>query len=171
MAFAGSVNMQLRCIVVCLQRLGNDMKRFNGVFSSLGSSSVRRGVWAALWVAGMGTSMVLAQGVASENAKVARAKADLMTFASCMKQFRLDCDRYPSNSEGLKALMMEPAKLNSWRGPYLRPPAKCMDPWGHPYLYKTWTKKGHEVFQVVSYGADGKPGGVGVNADLVEGLK
>ena len=118
----------------------------------------------------MGTSLVLAQAMSADNAKVARAKADLTTLAISIRQFRIDCDRYPTQSEGLSALVMEPAKLITWRGPYLSRPL-IMDPWGHPYRYKAVTQNGHSGFQVISYGADGKPGGTGANADLVDGQK
>ncbi len=70
--------------------------------------------------------------------------------------------------EGFDALRRQPSSLQGWHGPYLEknvPP----DPWGNPYIYQTPGRDGTDGFLVESYGADGAPGGEGVNADIVDG--
>lgn len=99
----------------------------------------------------------------ADDAKIAKARADIATMASLTKQYRLDTDQYPTTSQGLKALHAQPAGVKNWRGPYMGevPP----DPWGHPYIYQKPGPKG-EDFLITSYGADGLPGGSGPNADI-----
>ena len=102
-------------------------------------------------------------------AKIGRARADVATLKMALNQFRLDCDRYPTTKEGLLGLQQcQPGLEKKWRGPYLS--KKCApDPWGRPYVYLAKSPKGKKGFSVLSYGADGKPGGKGINADIVEG--
>jgi general secretion pathway protein G len=41
-----------------------------------------------------------------------------------------------------------------------------LDPWGHAYAYTAPGTVNPDGFDLVSYGADGAPGGTGDNADL-----
>ena len=96
----------------------------------------------------------------------ARAKAaqlQLETLAASVENFRSDVGRYPSQQEGLQALVQDPGSLEGWVGPYTRTKA-LKDPWGRPVLYVP-TSDGH-AFEVESLGADGKPGGTGADRDL-----
>ena len=79
--------------------------------------------------------------------------------------YKLDTGLFPTNDQGLQALRIKPAGVNQWEGPYL--PAEIpVDPWGRPYLYKYPGEHGDEP-EVISYGADGQPGGESINADIV----
>ena len=96
----------------------------------------------------------------------ARAKAaqlQLETLAASVENFRSDVGRYPSQQEGLQALVQDPGSLEGWVGPYARTKA-LKDPWGRPVLYVP-SPEGH-AFEVESLGADGKPGGTGADRDL-----
>ncbi len=95
------------------------------------------------------------------NAKVARAQIDALEKA--LEHYRLDTGRYPSTEQGLTALMSRPGDEGRWAGPYLRKPVP-VDPWGHPYAYRA--AEGAQGFEILSLGADGKPGGEGENADI-----
>ena len=80
-------------------------------------------------------------------------------------QFRIDCGRYPSASEGLEVLRIEPADLvDRWRGPYLEA-AIPTDRFGRPYHYAP----SPGGFRLLSLGANGKAGGVGLDEDRVVG--
>ncbi len=95
--------------------------------------------------------------------EVNTAKAQMDAFEKALDQYRLDTGRYPSTELGLNALLERPANEPKWNGPYLRksvPP----DPWGQPYLYRSPGEKGD--YDILSYGRDGQPGGVGDGADL-----
>ena len=91
------------------------------------------------------------------------AKAQIESLDKALDQFRLDVRRYPSAEEGLDALLVKPASLANWGGPYLKK-AVPSDPWGRPYVYRTPGTKGE--FDLFSYGRDGKPGGAGEDADI-----
>ncbi len=97
----------------------------------------------------------------------ARAKAaqlQLETVASAVESFRSDVGRYPTQAEGMTVLMKEPGDLEGWTGPYLKDSKTANDPWGHPIQYRL--ADDGMTFFVMSYGADGKPGGTGLARDL-----
>jgi general secretion pathway protein G len=99
--------------------------------------------------------------VAKSNVNVARAQIDALGKA--LDQYRLDVGSYPSTDQGLQALVSRPDSIDRWQGPYLQkgvPP----DPWGRPYLYKA--PGDHGDYDLLSYGADGQPGGTGENIDV-----
>jgi len=100
--------------------------------------------------------------IGKSEATAARSQIEALTQA--LDTFRLDVGRYPTNEEGLEALMVRPqAGAEGWNGPYLKKSVP-RDPWGQPYQYSAPTGPGD--VQVVSLGKDGRPGGTGENADL-----
>ena len=105
----------------------------------------------------------------SSDARVAAAKSDIATLESALKLFRLDCGRYPTAKEGLKALTMDqPGLEKAWKGPYVSGKVPN-DPWGHSYVYKAPRKTDLDRYIIESYGSDGKPGGTGDAADIIGG--
>ena len=104
----------------------------------------------------------------ADDAKRAKAIADIATLSGELEKFRLDCDRYPTTEEGLNALRVQPADIKGWRGPYITysvPP----DPWGFEYFYEYPGANGDDSFALMSYGQDGQPGGSGNAADVMQG--
>ncbi|AQV95636.1 type II secretion system protein GspG [Cupriavidus necator] len=101
-----------------------------------------------------------------DKARVKSANAQMKTLADAVTQYRLDTGHYPSEQEGLNALVQKGSDPR-WDGPYL---AKGLpsDPWGHAYLWKN-PGAGSEV-EIISLGKDGKPGGSGDDKDLVYGF-
>lgn len=83
-----------------------------------------------------------------DTAKVNRAKSDIATIVDAIEAYYLSNSRYPTNEEGLEKL---PLKNTS-------------DPWGRIYEYNSPGKS--EPFEVFSFGADGREGGDGINADI-----
>jgi general secretion pathway protein G len=98
-----------------------------------------------------------------EKAKIKAAKAQIELLGTALDTFRLDVGRYPSTQEGLEALRTKPGGLERWDGPYLKKDLP-LDPWGKPYAYKSPGE--HGAFDIVSYGADGAPGGEEDNRDI-----
>ena len=91
------------------------------------------------------------------------AKAQVDAFAKALDAYRLDVGHYPTNEQGLQALVTKPNDEPKWSGPYLQkklPP----DPWGKPYIYRSPGQGGD--FDLLSYGKDGQPGGEQENADV-----
>lgn len=91
------------------------------------------------------------------------AALQVKRLSSVLDLYRLDVGRYPTEDEGLQALVRDPG-VAKWRGPYLEVDEGLIDPWGTPYLYET---TGERSFRIVSLGADGVTGGEGVDADIV----
>src|SRR3954454_25108295 len=73
----------------------------------------------------------------SEQARTTAAKTDISAMDTALDAFEVDCGRYPSNEEGLKALVEQPSGVQNWRGPYVkRGGVVPQDPWGHEYVYR-----------------------------------
>lgn len=101
----------------------------------------------------------------SEEAKRGIAKSHMALLEERLAAFQMDCGRYPEQSEGLKALVEAPPGLTEkWRGPYCKA-SQLKDPWGNAFDYRRPGTINPE-FDLISYGADGKQGGEGNNADL-----
>ncbi len=102
------------------------------------------------------------------DAKVSAAKAQMELFALALDQYRLDNDYYPSTAQGLDALRAQPAgdpAPRNWRGPYLRRPIP-LDPWGHAYVFARPGVVNPAGYDLLTHGRDGRPGGVGEDADI-----
>lgn len=101
-----------------------------------------------------------------DQARVARAQADLRALSSALGLYRLDNRRYPTTEQGLEALVARPERPpepENWAsGGYLdRLPS---DPWGRPYLY---LHPGvHRDYDIYTLGANGEQGGTGPDADI-----
>ena len=99
-----------------------------------------------------------------KKAKQRGAKGQIALLESALDTYRLDVGRYPSTEQGLEALREQPDGIDKWDGPYLRKELP-VDPWGNPYVYESPSE--HGDYTIVSYGADGKPGGEEMDMDIV----
>lgn len=97
-------------------------------------------------------------------AKSRTAKIQIEELTSHLDLFRLDVGRYPTASEGLQALVTRPDSASGWSGPYLRKASGLTDPWGAAYVYKV--PGNHGDYDLLSFGADGREGGEGEDADV-----
>ncbi len=91
---------------------------------------------------------------ATDKAAITKARADVATLEQGVEMYRLNKLRYPSGSEGLQAISAE--------GYVKRLPK---DPWGNAYVYAAPGRNGRQ-FEIYSYGADGREGGEGQDADI-----
>jgi general secretion pathway protein G len=115
-------------------------------------------------IIGLLAGLVLPQFIRQEEkAKLRTTKAQIELFGTALDTFRLDVGRYPTSDEGLQALRQKPGGLERWDGPYLRKDLP-LDPWSKPYVYRSPGE--HGPYDIVSYGADGTPGGDGDNRDI-----
>lgn len=88
----------------------------------------------------------------ADDARVTAARTDVNNLMQALRMYKLDNMAYPSQEQGLQALVgRHVEKLPT-------------DPWGRPYLYMNPGL--HSEVDVLSLGADGQPGGEGVNADV-----
>jgi general secretion pathway protein G len=100
----------------------------------------------------------------SEEARQAAAKHDIAVIMQSLKLYRLDNGRYPTNDQGLQALVTKPMSAptpTNWK-PYLDKLPK--DPWGNTYQYLS--PGVHGEIDVFSLGADNQPGGTGADLDI-----
>ncbi len=91
--------------------------------------------------------------------RVKAARIQIQKLESALDLHRLDTGRYPETLEGLVR-----GDAPGWNGPYLKKGRLPQDPWGRPFIYRrTGTGAGYEL---LSLGADGRPGGEGEAADI-----
>jgi general secretion pathway protein G len=100
----------------------------------------------------------------AEDARATAAKTDVNNLMQALKLYKLDNQRYPTSEQGLQALVSKPSAgpiPPNWKSYVDKLPN---DPWGRPYQYLNPGVKGE--IDVMSFGADGQPGGEGKNADV-----
>lgn len=98
-----------------------------------------------------------------DEARAVRAAQDVAAIVSALNLYRLDNYAYPSSEHGLRALVEPPPEASGWRsGGYLA--AIPIDPWNREYQYLNPGE--HGEIDVWTLGADGKPGGEGINGDI-----
>ena len=100
------------------------------------------------------------------SAKHKIAEQSVERLSGILDLYRLDVGDYPSTGQGLAALNENSSNIAGWNGPYLKDAAGINDPWGHPFQYRYPSQRANHSFDIVSLGADGKPGGDGENADI-----
>jgi general secretion pathway protein G len=101
-----------------------------------------------------------------DEARVAKAKSDIRALETALTMYRLDNSKYPTSEQGLQALVVQPTdpSIKHWKpGGYLQNVSK--DPWGNDYQYTIPGTHGKE-YDLYSLGADGAPGGDGIDADI-----
>nr|WP_209216691.1 type II secretion system major pseudopilin GspG [Glaciimonas immobilis] len=106
-----------------------------------------------------------------EQAKESAAASQMKTLADVLGQYRIDTGEYPTEEQGLEALIVQPAGENNWKGPYLNNEVP-KDPWDHAYVWHNPARDAnatHEV-EILSLGADGQLGGSGKNKDITRGF-
>ena len=103
-----------------------------------------------------------------EEAKIVKARVDIAALETALKLYKLDNGLYPDTEQGLQALVEKPETGNiprRWKeGGYLEKGQVPKDPWGNDFIYLSPGIKGD--FDIISYGADGVPGGEAENKDI-----
>lgn len=94
----------------------------------------------------------------SEQARITAARTDIANLEVAIDAFEVDTTRYPTNTEGLKALVEEPGNVTQWFGPYIKRGVPN-DPWGNPYVYRQPGRHNEEGYDLYSFGPDESEGG------------
>jgi general secretion pathway protein G len=97
-------------------------------------------------------------------AKTDAAKAQVQNIASILDLYRLNVGRYPSEENGLNALLEPPPDAPRWNGPYVKRRDALIDPWGQMYIYRFPGEFGD--YDLYSLGADQAEGGEGEDQDV-----
>ena len=100
-----------------------------------------------------------------DQAREIRVAQDIRALESALKMYRLDNFGFPSQSQGLEALLEQPSGAKNWRGPYIETTSLPKDPWGNPYRYANPGKHGKKI-DVFTFGANNAEGGEGADADI-----
>lgn len=94
-----------------------------------------------------------------ERSKAVKARVQITSFEQALTLYKLDNGVFPNGLEALRANALHGAS------PYLVKEIP-LDPWRHPYVYRFPGEHGSQP-DIISYGADGQPGGDGPNADIM----
>lgn len=97
-------------------------------------------------------------------AQTQAARVQVDQLGTILDLYRLDVGRYPTEAEGLEALLTQPPGVDRWSGPYMKKKESVIDPWGNPYIYRSPGERGD--YDLYSLGADGADGGEDENADI-----
>ncbi len=91
------------------------------------------------------------------------ARPKMVPIETAIENYRLDCGRYPDSLDELEKQLA--GLEGKWDGPYLLK-KQLLDPWGNEYIYVPEGKVNPGNYDIISYGADGKPGGEGYDKDI-----
>ncbi len=105
----------------------------------------------------------------TDEARVATVKAQLANFKTALKLYKMDNGNYPTQQQGLQALVepsaLPPRPRKFPKDGYLDRRTLPLDPWDNDYIYLIPGSNG-ESYEIISYGNDGEPGGEGADADI-----
>ena len=114
----------------------------------------------------LATLVVMKVATKIDQARVTTTKANLKALHAAVNQFKMDTSRFPTEEEGLRALIEQPSDVQNWEpGGYLETTDVAKDGWGREFVYQLHPE-GNSQFVIVSYGADGEEGGEGYDSDL-----
>lgn len=140
-----------------------NQRRVNNVCRSLGGHRVvARGftlveMLLVIAIIGLIVALISPQLAKSmQKGRVETTKAQLENLATAIESFNTDNARYPTEAEGLAALVKKPEGLTTWNGPYLKKMTLPKDGWGGEFIYKLDKDFG---FVVRSLGSDKREGG------------
>lgn len=115
----------------------------------------------------LATVIVVSTGGIFVQSRDAKARADLQRLESALQLYNLEVGRFPSEGEGLRALVQAPASVDAARyrpGGYVS--RLELDPWGNAYQYDRAGGRSGKAYDLFSFGADGVEGGEGEDADI-----
>ncbi len=102
-----------------------------------------------------------------DKGRAVTTRANLRQLHTAINQFHMDTGRWPTEDEGLKVLVQQPADVTTWPpGGYLETTEVPKDGWGQDFLFELYPESG-KPFVIKSLGADKQAGGEGYNADLL----
>ena len=121
----------------------------------------------AIVIIGLLATVVMINVLPSQDrAMIEKARADVATLEQAVDTYRLEMLSFPRMSDGLEALVRQPARLDRperyRNGGYIR--RLPLDPWGNAYQYVYPGRRA--TYDLYSLGADGREGGEGNDADI-----
>ncbi len=98
-------------------------------------------------------------------AKIDAAAIQIQQLGATLDLYRLGVGRYPTEEQGLEALLEAPPDVEDWNGPYVKKRDMLVDPWGNMFVYQF--PGGHGEYDLYTLGADEAEGGEGEDQDVV----
>jgi len=125
-------------------------------------------VMAVLIIIGLLATLVVTRVATKiDQARVTTTMANLKILHASVNQFKMDTSRFPTEEEGLMALIEQPSDVKNWEtGGYLETTQLPEDGWGNDFIYELYPESG-KPFVIKSLGADGEEGGEDYDADLL----
>ncbi|MEM8616807.1 MAG: type II secretion system major pseudopilin GspG [Pseudomonadota bacterium] len=128
-------------------------------------------IMVVVFIIGLLSSVVLFNVLGARgDAQIKTAKVNIAALSQALEQYALDAYDYPSQAQGLDALVKRPQRLAagaSYReGGYLQKSSIPLDPWGRPFVYERPGERSGRAYDLYSLGADGEEGGEGADADI-----
>lgn len=128
-------------------------------------------IMVVVFIIGLLSSVVLFNVLgARSDAQVRTAKVNITALSQALEQYALDAYDYPTERQGLEALIERPDDLPdgaTYRtGGYLQKGSVPLDPWGRPFVYARPGNKSNRPYDLYSLGADGREGGEELDADI-----
>lgn len=115
--------------------------------------------------------MALVVGIAAprvigylSKAKSETALVQMRQLTTALNLYRLDVGGFPTEQQGLDALLTPPNGVGGWRGPYIDRADGIRDPWGQAYIYRSPGE--HGEIDILTYGADQRAGGEDEDRDI-----
>lgn len=126
-------------------------------------------IMVAVFIMGLLATVVMINVLPSrDRAMVQKARTDIQALETALYEYNSDMLTFPTTEQGLEALVEAPTGLNRAelyrQGGYLLRSEIPADPWGNPYQYRNPGERGR--IDIFSLGADGRPGGEDLNADV-----
>jgi general secretion pathway protein G len=97
----------------------------------------------------------------ADDANVQATKIQIEQMTAAIDLYKLETGRYPRRLDDLVA---NPGDVPRWKGPYLRKKSLLQDPWHNDMQYQQPGQ--HGPYDLYSYGADGRQGGTGNDAEI-----
>lgn len=126
-------------------------------------------IMVVVFIIGLLSTVVLFNVIgARTDVQMKTAHVNITALSNALEQYSLDLYDYPTQQQGLEALVTPPAGLaagaNYRRGGYIN--KLPLDPWGRAFLYERPGSRSERGYDLYSLGADGEPGGEGPDADI-----
>jgi len=95
------------------------------------------------------------------------AKQSVERLSGVLDIYKLDVGNYPTTDQGIQALVSKPSDAVGWAGPYLKNAGSVpLDPWNHPYLYRSPSSRDGHDFDLCSQGPNDKNASAGGNSQI-----